>query len=133
MPNVANAWCPGPAQTYGRDRQSYGDVDLNAVIEEATPHCANMMSVHVFAVKDEGNPPAETPVLMDATRYYVVALLNDGRSILVWQVALTDDTYARAPSGMACALETGFLRATERSSQCRVVRVFVFSSSSKAF
>jgi hypothetical protein len=65
------------------------------VIEEATPHCANMMSVHVFAVKDDGNPPAETPVLMDATRYYVVALLNDGRSILVWQVALTDDTYAR--------------------------------------
>lgn len=82
-----------PLQTYGRDRQSYGDVELNAVIDDATPQCANMMSVHVFAVKDDADEQGESPALADTLRYYVVALLNDGRSVLVWHINLTDDTY----------------------------------------
>jgi hypothetical protein len=90
-------------QTYGRDRQSYGDVNLNAVIDAATPYCKDMMSVHVFAVKDdEGEQPAgkdgpSDGAALSTLRYYVVALLVDGRSILVWQINLTDDTYVNQP------------------------------------
>lgn len=92
-------------QVLGRDRQAHGVVELSSVLESAESYCKDMMSVHVFAVKDDKdgiemnrtNTGASCNThesdAGDCLRYYVVALLNDGKSVLLWHVRLTEDAY----------------------------------------